>query len=109
MTFVNNIHFLLFQIGPPVPRQMMNLTVESGINIYLRCPASGYPITTTSWHYAGKQLSSEHRHRVFDNGTLLITNVIGHKDQGEYTCTIRNRNDQSAVGRLYLTVMGKWT
>lgn len=93
--------------GPPVSRQMMNLTVESGINVYLRCPASGYPIISTTWQYNGKQLSSEFRYRVFDNGTLLIQNVISHKDQGEYSCIIRNRNDQSAIGRLFLTVMGK--
>lgn len=86
---------------------MLNLTVESRVNVYLRCPASGYPIISTTWQYEGKQLTSESRHRLFDNGTLLITNVVGNTDQGEYTCTIRNRNDQSAVGRLYLTVMGE--
>lgn len=84
---------------------MMNLTVESGINVYLRCPASGYPISSTIWQFGGKQFT-ESRHRIFNNGTLLIEQVVGHKDQGEYTCTIKNHNDQSAVGRLFLTVMG---
>lgn len=87
---------------------MMNLTVESGINVYLRCPASGYPILSTVWQYGGKQLFSESRHRVFGNGTLLIKQVVGNKDQGEYTCTIKNRNEQSAVGRLFLTIMGNY-
>ena len=85
----------------------MNLTVESGINVYLRCPASGYPISSTTWQFGGKQLPFEARHRVFTNGTLLIRQVVGQKDQGEFTCTIKNQNDQSAVGRLFLTVMGK--
>lgn len=88
-------------------RQMMNLTVVSGSNVYLRCPASGYPLVSTTWQFAGKQLSSESHHRVFGNGTLLIKDVTSQKDQGEYTCTIRNRHEQSALGKLFLTIMGK--
>lgn len=93
--------------GSPVSRQMMNLTVVSGSNVYLRCPASGYPIVSTTWQYAGKQLTSESRHRVFGNGTLMVKELMSQKDQGEYSCTIRNRHEQSAMGKLFLTIMGK--
>lgn len=87
---------------------MMNLTVVSGINIYLRCPAFGYPLTSTSWQFGGKQLLSEGRHEMFENGTLLIRDLMSQKDQGEYGCTIKNRHDQSATGKLFLTIMGKF-
>ncbi|XP_065220187.1 cell adhesion molecule Dscam2-like isoform X2 [Planococcus citri] len=105
-TFGSAQHSALLNIhGSPISRQMMNLTVVSGSNVYLRCPASGYPIVSTTWQYAGKQLTSESRHRVFGNGTLMIKEVMSQKDQGEYTCTIRNRHEQSAMGKLFLTIM----
>lgn len=93
--------------GNPVSRPPLNLTVVSGVDVYLRCPASGYPIETTVWQYGGKKLFSGSKHKVFDNGTLLAKQVSRLEDQGSYKCTISNKIGHSASGQLYLNIMGE--
>ncbi|XP_067002094.2 cell adhesion molecule Dscam1 [Anabrus simplex] len=91
--------------GPPSPRPPQNLTVVDGMDVYLRCPVAGFPISSVTWQRAGDILPTHLRHRVFSNGTLLIRQVEGASDRGEYSCSVRNQQGQSAQGRLYLDVM----
>ncbi|PSN41375.1 Down syndrome cell adhesion molecule-like protein 1 [Blattella germanica] len=91
--------------GPPSARAPQNLTVVAGLDVYLRCPVAGFPISSVTWQRAGDILPTHLRHRVFPNGTLLIREVEGSTDRGEYSCSVSNQQGQSAHGRLYLDVM----
>ncbi|XP_047118494.1 Down syndrome cell adhesion molecule-like protein Dscam2 [Schistocerca piceifrons] len=91
--------------GPPMARAPRNLTAVAGRDVYLRCPVAGYPIASVSWRRAGEQLPSHVRQRAFPNGTLLLRQVEGASDRGEYSCTATNQQGQSAQGRLHLDVM----
>ncbi|XP_075216136.1 cell adhesion molecule Dscam2-like [Lycorma delicatula] len=91
--------------GPPSSRPPLNLTVVSGKDVYLLCPVAGFPISSTTWQRGSESLPVNFRHRVFLNGTLLISNVDGEHDKGEYRCTVRNQQSQAASGRVYLNIM----
>ncbi|XP_069681715.1 cell adhesion molecule Dscam1-like isoform X3 [Periplaneta americana] len=91
--------------GPPSARAPQNLTVVAGLDVYLRCPVAGFPITSVTWQRTGDILPTHLRHRVFPNGTLLVRQVEGATDRGEYSCAVINQQGQRAQGRLYLDVM----
>ncbi|XP_054278015.1 cell adhesion molecule Dscam2-like [Macrosteles quadrilineatus] len=91
--------------GPPTPRTPLNITAVSGGNIYLRCPVSGFPISSTTWQRDGENLPAHYRHRVFANGTLLVRNVDGNTDKGVFHCTVRNQQNQAANGKIFVEVM----
>lgn len=100
-----NIYTLL--TGPPTPRQPLNITAVSGGNIFLRCPVSGYPVSSTTWQRDGVNLPTNYRHTVFANGTLYIRNVDGNTDKGVFHCTVRNQQNQAASGKVFVEVMSK--
>lgn len=93
--------------GPPTPRTPLNITAVSGGNIYLRCPVSGFPVSSTTWQRDGENLPANYRHRVFANGTLLVRNVDGNTDKGVFHCTVRNQQNQAANGKIFVEVMSK--
>ncbi|KAJ8871662.1 hypothetical protein PR048_027989 [Dryococelus australis] len=91
--------------GPPTPRLPHNLTAVAGMDVYLRCPVAGFPISSVTWQRTGTILPSHMRQKVLSNGTLLIKQVDGSSDRGEYLCSVTNQQGQSAQGRIYLDVM----
>lgn len=93
--------------GPPTPRQPLNITAVSGGNIFLRCPVSGYPVSSTTWQRDGVNLPANYRHTVFSNGTLYIRNVDGNTDKGVFHCSVRNQQNQAASGKVFVEVMSK--
>lgn len=94
--------------GPPSARVPQNLTVVAGLDVYLRCPVAGFPISSVTWQRAGDILPIHLKQRVFSNGTLLVKHVEGATDKGEYSCSVSNQQGQSAHGRLYLDVMSTY-
>ncbi|GFW88084.1 hypothetical protein TNCV_217561 [Trichonephila clavipes] len=54
----------------------------------------------------GVRLPDNHRQTVYPNGTLFVRQVERTIDEGRYTCTIRNKEGESARGSLYITVRG---
>ncbi|XP_039277671.1 Down syndrome cell adhesion molecule-like protein Dscam2 [Nilaparvata lugens] len=92
--------------GPPTARPPVNVTAVSGGDVHLQCPVAGYPVVATTWQQGGQPLPvpSNYRQRVFANGTLLISQLKNDADRGEYTCTVRNQQGQSASGKLYLDI-----
>ncbi|KAI5745326.1 hypothetical protein M8J76_010108 [Diaphorina citri] len=91
--------------GPPTPRSAQNLTVVSGEDLYLRCPVSGHPISSTSWQRGSLLLPRNDKQQVFSNGTLYIREVDGESDKGQYSCVARNIQGQSASGYVFLNIM----
>uniref|UniRef100_A0A8D9EQZ0 Down syndrome cell adhesion molecule-like protein Dscam2 n=2 Tax=Cacopsylla melanoneura TaxID=428564 RepID=A0A8D9EQZ0_9HEMI len=91
--------------GPPTPRSAQNLTVVSGEDLYLRCPVSGHPISSTSWQRGSVLLPLSEKQQVFSNGTLYIKEVDGDSDKGQYSCVARNIQGQSASGYVFLNIM----
>ncbi|XP_071041968.1 cell adhesion molecule Dscam1 isoform X3 [Parasteatoda tepidariorum] len=90
--------------GPPFVRTMKNQTIVAGEMMKIRCPAGGYPIHRISWERDGVRLPDNHRQTVYPNGTLLVRQVERMVDEGRYTCTLRNKEGESAKGSVYITV-----
>ncbi|XP_035221790.1 Down syndrome cell adhesion molecule-like protein Dscam2 [Stegodyphus dumicola] len=90
--------------GPPFVRPMKNQTIVAGELMKIRCPAGGYPIHRISWERDGVRLPDNHRQTVYPNGTLLVRQVERTVDEGRYTCTLRNKEGESARGSVYITV-----
>lgn len=83
------------------------MTAVSGGNMYLRCPVAGFPVSSTTWQHGTEPLPANYRHRVFANGTLQIRNVDGAVDKGDFHCSVRNQQGQSANGKIYVEVMSE--
>ena len=64
----------------PVPPYMIPV-VDNGISapvsgaVRLPCPVQGYPVPTVTWHKDGQEISTDSRHSIMDDGTLLIQRV----------------------------------
>ncbi|KAJ8879129.1 hypothetical protein PR048_019735 [Dryococelus australis] len=91
--------------GPPSARAPRNITAVAGTDVYLRCPVAGFPISSVTWQRGGDSLPSHLRHRTFPNGTLLVRQVDGAADRGEYLCFAANQQGQTAQSRIHLDVM----
>lgn len=112
MFILNGLKFLQVPIlyfvisGPPTARSPLNLTAVSGTSIYLRCPVSGFPITSTTWFSGNEVISDQNSRKVFSNGTLLLSNLEEEKDKGKITCNVYNQQGMMAVGVIFLNIMG---
>ncbi|XP_022238880.1 Down syndrome cell adhesion molecule-like protein Dscam2 [Limulus polyphemus] len=90
--------------GPPVIRPMRNISVLAGDTMTLRCPVAGFPITSITWTRAGSPLPISLRQQVKPRGKLLVKKVDRETDEGEYTCTAKNSDGQSASGKVSVSV-----
>ncbi len=58
---------------------------------------------------ANKELSLiSERHKVFENGTLMIRDMNGESDRGKYTCTAISRTGEEIQQDLHIDVMSKY-
>lgn len=79
----------------------------SGTNINLRCPVSGYPISSTTWFVDNEIVTEQNSKKVFSNGTLLLTQLDEEKNKGKITCKVYNQQGMMATGTIHLNIMGK--
>lgn len=56
----------------------------------------------------GYELPNHGRQSVYPNGSLVIENAHKLHDEGFYTCTAFNANDESHSGTLQIEVLSKW-
>ncbi|XP_076325843.1 cell adhesion molecule Dscam1-like isoform X3 [Tachypleus tridentatus] len=91
--------------GPPVIRQMKNKTVVGGNTVMINCPVGGYPIKQITWEKDTRELPLGRRHRLFPNGTLMISNIGRLEDQGNYLCKAEGKDGTIAKQEFYLKVL----
>lgn len=84
----------------------MNLTAVSGTSIRLRCPVSGFPITSTTWYSGNEAITDQMTRKLYNNGTLLLTSLEEERDKGKYTCTVYNQQGMMSTGVVFLNIMG---
>lgn len=73
--------------GPLQVKPMSNITVLASTSFRVRCPVAGYPIKEIQWHHNGRRLPSNHRQRVYENGSLEVEHMErSQNDHGLYTC-----------------------
>ncbi|KAL3204026.1 hypothetical protein MRX96_011855 [Rhipicephalus microplus] len=92
--------------GPPFVHRMDNATHVSGADVRVQCASSGYPISQVVWKKDNEKLRPSSRILASDNGTLHIVHVT-QSDQGWYECAVSNRRGNTAIGSMYLRVIGK--
>ncbi|CAN7998394.1 unnamed protein product, partial [Ixodes hexagonus] len=88
--------------GPPMVRQMSNVTVISGRGFRKVCPVAGFPIHSVVWLKGDNKLPTNHRQQV-SHATLTVHNAQRASDEGEYSCVARSGN-LSARGSTYVHV-----
>lgn len=104
---------------------MANLTVLSSSTFRVRCPVAGYPITEIQWFHNDRRLPTNHRQRVYENGTLEVEHMEkAQQDQGLYSCLAssnqlatqdqsnqaannNNNNKQQAYGSVNVSIKAK--
>ncbi|XP_054706600.1 cell adhesion molecule DSCAML1-like [Uloborus diversus] len=91
--------------GPPFVRSMVNMSVVSGEMMKLQCPVGGYPIENIKWEKGSTRLPTNHRQKVFPNGTLLVHSVDKTADAGIYKCSASNIDGLSAENSVYVAVL----
>ncbi|GBN30118.1 Down syndrome cell adhesion molecule-like protein Dscam2 [Araneus ventricosus] len=91
--------------GPPFVRAMRNVTAVSGEDLTIRCPYGGYPIKGIRWFKNGVLLPLNHRQKVNHGGTLTIQGIQRAADKGEYSCSVKNTEGQTATGVTHVFVV----
>ncbi|BES91158.1 Hemicentin 1 [Nesidiocoris tenuis] len=91
--------------GPPVIRDMPKITAVAGRSLSIACPVGGYPIHTINWEKDSRPLSGSHRIKIFNNGTLVISNIQAKVDQGLYQCVAASRQGHTARSSVEITVL----
>ena len=66
-----------------------NVTALTNTSITIQCPTSGVPTPTVTWIKDGKEIPSEGRYTVQDDGSLLISEA-DEEDNARYMCTADN-------------------
>ncbi|XP_042239240.1 Down syndrome cell adhesion molecule-like protein Dscam2 isoform X3 [Homarus americanus] len=90
--------------GLPYIRPMRRVSAVAGSGLRIKCPVAGYPIDKIIWEKDGRVLPTDIRQRVFDNGTLVITQTQRDTDGGRYTCRASNRHGHIASRDVTVTV-----
>eukprot|EP00093_Oithona_nana_P013637 13637.XXX_410448_413469_1 [CDS] Oithona nana genome sequencing. len=91
--------------GPPHVRQIPPVKAIEGRTVAVSCPASGYPIEGILWQKDGYELPNHGRQSIYPNGSLVIENAHKLHDEGFYTCTAFNSNDETHSGTLQIEVL----
>ncbi|XP_038065482.1 Down syndrome cell adhesion molecule homolog isoform X2 [Patiria miniata] len=94
----------IFVIGPPYVRPLPNITAVADRDLTVHCRVVGYPIQSITWSKRGLTLPTNIRQTVFPNGTLVIGSVEQGRDEGEYVCTARNKQQMAHSQKFTLAV-----
>ncbi|XP_064112208.1 cell adhesion molecule Dscam2-like isoform X2 [Macrobrachium nipponense] len=81
--------------GPAYVRPMSIVTAVAGEQLFIACPAAGYPLEQITWTRDGRTLPVSVRQEVFQNGTLVVRSVQKTADAGEYTCTAQDKQGRT--------------
>ncbi|XP_021340999.1 papilin-like isoform X4 [Mizuhopecten yessoensis] len=84
----------------PTPAKIV---VKPGGNAFLHCQAYGTPRPSVSWTKGGNQVLSGGKFAVFDNGTLIISQV-NVQDTGDYVCMGSNGVSTPAERIMMLSI-----
>ncbi|KAK8723179.1 hypothetical protein OTU49_011884, partial [Cherax quadricarinatus] len=87
--------------GPPFVREMPNVTAVAGEDVWLWCPAGGFPTPTVTWRREGHVFPNSLKHEVLLNGTLVVRSAT-HEDAGRYSCLVSGRQGQTAASHTFL-------
>ena len=79
---------------------MVNLTAVVRKDALLVCPVSGYPVTNTQWSLDNRLITGP-RPQTLSNGSLMLESVE-KADSALYTCTVFNKQGDSATGHVAL-------
>ncbi|XP_002051718.3 roundabout homolog 2 [Drosophila virilis] len=88
-----------FELPPPIIEQgPVNQTLPVKSIVVLPCRTLGTPVPQISWYLDGIPIDvQEHERRnLSDAGTLTISDLQRHEDEGLYTCVASNRNGKSS-------------
>ena len=55
----------------------------------------------------GRELTSTERRKVYDNGTLIVSEASRELDEGIYVCRAVNQKGDSSSGNLHIQVLSK--
>lgn len=81
------------------------MTVRSGVDVELRCRATGEPVPTIEWLRAGQPLQAGRRLQALPDGSLWLERVEAG-DAGVYECVAHNLLG-SATAKALLAVRGE--
>lgn len=88
-----------FELPPPIIEQgPVNQTLPVKSIVVLPCRTLGTPAPQISWYLDGIPIDvQEHERRnLSEGGTLTISDLQRHEDEGLYTCVASNRNGKSS-------------
>lgn len=96
--------------GPAFVRPMGKLAAVAGRSLVVMCPAGGWPLDKLSWFQNSTKLPTNHRQKVFANGTLLVSDLNEVTDGGSYVCQAKSLGaDFVAQELLQVSIKGeKW-
>ncbi|KAF4016760.1 hypothetical protein G4228_008189 [Cervus hanglu yarkandensis] len=94
--------WLLVREAPQVSIHTRSQRFSQGMEVRVRCSASGYPAPRISWSREGRALQEDSRVRVDAQGTLIIQGVAP-EDAGSYSCQAANEigRDEETVTLYY--------
>ncbi|XP_055255516.1 hemicentin-2 isoform X3 [Moschus berezovskii] len=94
--------WLLVREAPQVSIHTRSQHFSQGMEVRVRCSASGYPAPLISWSREGRALQEDSRVRVDAQGTLIIQGVAP-EDAGSYSCQAANEigRDEETVTLYY--------
>ncbi|XP_060663924.1 protein sax-3 [Drosophila nasuta] len=88
-----------FELPPPIIEQgPVNQTLPVKSIVVLPCRTLGTPAPQISWYLDGIPIDVQdhERRNLSDAGTLTISDLQRHEDEGLYTCVASNRNGKSS-------------
>ncbi|XP_021050559.1 hemicentin-2 [Mus pahari] len=105
MGTVKRVVTLVLQSAPVFQVEPRDVTVKSGVDVELRCRATGEPVPTVEWLRAGRPLQAGRRLRALPDGSLWLERVEAG-DSGVYECVAHNLLG-SVTAKALLAVRGE--
>ena len=93
--------------GSPVSMNVSdNVTAASNTTITIRCPVSGVPTPSVTWHKDGVQIVDEDKVSIMVDNSLVITGAEV-KLSAEYTCSVESTFGKDSTSSN-VRIIGKW-
>uniref|UniRef100_H3DQE6 Neural cell adhesion molecule 1a n=1 Tax=Tetraodon nigroviridis TaxID=99883 RepID=H3DQE6_TETNG len=74
----------------------VNATANVGASTVLACDADGFPDPVITWAHNGAVLESGDKYSLNEDGSELMIKDVKKVDEGEYTCTAKNKAGEKA-------------